>query len=81
LAIRSPAEKRTNGLILYHGEKLDPTCHIVHSLKKINCERRTGYMWGWGQSPHLHTYPSLLLAGGFFNALISLIRWSVMRME
>ena len=27
-------------------------------------------MWACGRSPHTHIYPSYLLAGGFFTALI-----------
>jgi hypothetical protein len=39
-------------------------------LKKGQLREEDMYMWGCGRSPHPHIYPSLLLAGGFFRALI-----------
>ena len=32
-------------------------------------------MWGCGLRPHPHIYPSLLLAGGFFSALIGIFNF------
>jgi len=34
-------------------------------------------MWGCGLRPHPHIYPSPLLKGVFFSALINLKKWLV----
>jgi len=43
----------------------------MNPLKKGQLREEDRYMWGCGRSPHPHIYPSLLLAGVFFSALIT----------
>ena len=42
--------------------------HPMNPLKKGQPREEDRYMWGRGLHPH--TYPSLVLAGGFSSALI-----------
>ena len=43
----------------------------MNPMKKGQLREADRYMWGCGRSPHPHIYPSLLLEGGFFSALIN----------
>jgi hypothetical protein len=44
-------------------------------LKKGQLREEDRYMWGCGLRPHPHIYPSVLLAGGFFSALMNNSRY------
>ena len=44
---------------------------IVETNEKNQLREKDLFMWVSRRSPHTHMYPSLLLAGGFFSALIA----------
>jgi hypothetical protein len=44
----------------------------MNTLKNSQLREEERNMWGCGRSPHPHIFPSLLLAGVFFSALINL---------
>ncbi len=44
-------------------------------LKKGQPREDDRYMWGCGLRPHSHIYPSLLIEGSFFSALIRLLKF------
>jgi hypothetical protein len=47
---------------------------IVETYEKNQLQVKDWYMWVCGLHPHTHIYPSLLLAGDFFSALVANIQ-------